>query len=212
MTAKNMEKPNFNKIKNLVQQVLNTLAKKAYLFFLFLIIFYFILGGVLIYKYGILAERTEIYTIEKKQNILKKNTYEKILEHWRIKKIEFDKIDEKIYSNPFIEKKQKLDDAPIVIASEGELQPERAKQSLPLDEQKKEDLSSKAPEEAKEEPTAKSFFGKINTLFDYYVSQGKNFLSINERAEIWEQEGLGETEEYHGFYNQNIKLLEQLTK
>ena len=64
---------NFNKIKNLIQQALNVLAKKAFWFFLFLIIFYFILGSILIYQYSILAQRTEILSAEKEQNVFEEH-------------------------------------------------------------------------------------------------------------------------------------------
>ena len=211
----NKKEIDFNKIKDLAQQALNMLAKKASWFFLFLIILYLILGGVLIYKYSISVQKTEIWSEEKeqkKQNEFEKNDYQKILEDWKTKKIEFDKIDKKIYPNPFIEKTQQE-----LIPQQPAEANERLPSDLPSEAQNEdENLSSVAPpptgNETKEEPTAKSFFGKINTLFDYYISQGKNFLPISERAKIWEQEGLGETEEYHGFYNQNINLLEQLTR
>ena len=195
---------NFNKIKNLIQQALNVLAKKAFWFFLFLIIFYFILGSILIYQYSILAQRTEILSAEKEQNVFEENSYQKISEHWKTNKIEFDKINQKIYPDPFIEKTRQ--------EFGGQEQEQAQILSIEDKEDLSSDLSSIASEEAKEESTATVFFGKMDTLFDYYISKGMGFLSINERAKIWEQEGLGETEEYHGFYHQNTKLLEQLTK
>ena len=224
----NLKKINFNKIKSWIKQALNILAERASLFFLFLIILYFISGGVLIYKYSVLAQRTEIYTTEKKQNFLKENAYKEILEHWESTKIKFDEINEKNYPNPFIEKaRQELDEQP---AEANDDLPANASADLSAvapavapagaKEGAKEEAEAEAEEktqplagnEAKKEPIAESFFGKINTLFDYYTSQRKNFLSVDERAKIWEQEGFGKIEEYHGFYNQNINLLEQLTK
>ena len=199
----NVKKIDSNKIKNEAKQFLNKLTKKAPLFFLFLILFYLFLGGILFYKYNILAQKIETWDIETKQNILKENSYLKILEHWDARKIKFDKIEETIYPDPFIKKTQ-----PKPIEHEQE-------QILPIEtEPSIEPIETKeeTPAEVKEEQTAESFFGNINTLFDYYILQGQNFLPISKRAEIWEQEGLGETDEYHGFYNQNIKLLEELTK
>ena len=205
---------NSNKIKNYVKQILNILAKKAYLVFLFLIVFYFILGGILIYKYSVLAQKTEIYTEEKKQNTIKKNTYQKILEHWSTQKIKFNEIDKIIYPDPFIEKSQPTEANENLLPDLPAVTPAEINKDISADVSAIASAEAKkgAEEGTKEKPTAESFFGKINTLFDYYVLHGKNFLPISERAKIWEQEGLGEIEEYHGFYNQNINLLEQLTR
>jgi hypothetical protein len=186
-----MKEINFNKIKNQSKQILNILAKKASLFFLFLIIFYFILGGILIYKYDILAQRTEILDIETKQSMIKESTYQEILEHWDIKKIKFNEINETIYSNPFIEKtEKKIDEEPVEINEDlsSDLSADLPTQASAG---AKEEAKEKAPPPVEEKSTAELFFGKINNLFEYYTSGGKKFLSIDERAKIWEQEGMG---------------------
>jgi hypothetical protein len=203
-----MKEINFNKIKNQSKQILNILAKKASLFFLFLIIFYFILGGILIYKYDILAQRTEILDIETKQSMIKESTYQEILEHWDIKKIKFNEINKTIYSNPFIEKtEKKIGEEPVEVNEDLS-----SDLSADLPTQASAEAKEKAPPPVEEKSTAELFFGKINNLFEYYTSGGKKFLSIDERAKIWEQEGMGTTEKYHGFRFQNIELLEQLTR
>lgn len=47
-------------------------------------------------------------------------------------------------------------------------------------------------------------------LYEYYTSQGKNLPSIQERAVIYEQKGLGKASDYKGTSSQNTQLLGSL--
>ena len=49
-----------------------------------------------------------------------------------------------------------------------------------------------------------------STLFEFYEIRGEGMPPISERALIWEELGLGRSEEYRGIYSQNILLLRTL--
>ena len=44
-------------------------------------------------------------------------------------------------------------------------------------------------------------------LYEYYTSQGQNLPSVQERAVIYEQKGLGKASDYKGTASQNTQLL-----
>lgn len=53
---------------------------------------------------------------------------------------------------------------------------------------------------------------KATNLYQFYKAKGEELLLIEERAQIWEELGLGSAKEYQGTYSQNIRLLEELKK
>ena len=57
------------------------------------------------------------------------------------------------------------------------------------------------------QPSSNDYF-----LFKFYESKGKSLPSIEERAIIWAQLGLGPADIYKGEFYQNQKLLEALKK
>ena len=70
-------------------------------------------------------------------------------------------------------------------------------------------------EERTQELLAISFIQELlNTanLYEFYTAKGEELLLIEERAQIWEELGLGKAKEYQGTYSQNIRLLEELKK
>lgn len=48
------------------------------------------------------------------------------------------------------------------------------------------------------------------TLFELYEFEGNEMPTISERAKIWEDLSLGDSNNYKGSYSQNIRLLSQL--
>lgn len=51
---------------------------------------------------------------------------------------------------------------------------------------------------------------KATNLFQFYTVKGQTFLTVDERARIWQELGLGIGDEYKGTSSQNIKLLSEL--
>ncbi len=48
------------------------------------------------------------------------------------------------------------------------------------------------------------------TLYEYYLQRGEDIPDIPERAVLWEDLGLGDKDDYHGYYHQNIIFLRKL--
>lgn len=179
---------NLSKIRIFFKKLPWVSAEKSFLTFLTLSIFAFFLGGFVFYKYYYLIEKT---TPEASGKVLKieEKSYQDLLSFWgsRAKKIE--EADLKRYINPFQEIREKTTE---IQGPSPELETKIEKESL----------SKEKIEELK----------KAVTLYEFYKIKGGNLLLISERAKIWEAKGLGSAEDYQGFYDQNIKLLEEFKK
>jgi len=88
------------KIKDFFKKLPRTLGEKALLTFLGFLFLALIFGGIIFYKYGILAQKAEPQITEKPFQFEEK-TYEGVLKIWQEKEKRFEAADLKIYPNPF---------------------------------------------------------------------------------------------------------------
>jgi len=79
----------------------------------------------------------------------------------------------------------------------------------PILEEKK--LSKERTEELLSLPLIQELL-KTSNLYQFYATKGEKLFTVGERSQIWQELGLGQSEEYQGTYSQNIKLLEELKK
>ena len=91
-----------NKLKETIKSLPRILTKHLFAFFMFLVFLALVFGGILFYKYSILAERAEarvfVRTIQIKKDIL-----QRILDKWTEREERFNQAGTKEYSNPFEE-------------------------------------------------------------------------------------------------------------
>ena len=90
----------FNKIKIFFKKLPRILGENAFLTFLFLLFISLILGGIIFYKYSILAEKAEPRIIEKPLQFEEK-IYRKILNEWDAREKRFKETELKEYPGPF---------------------------------------------------------------------------------------------------------------
>ncbi|MDP2967333.1 MAG: hypothetical protein Q8N87_02900 [bacterium] len=90
----------FNKIKIFFKKLPRILGEKAFLTFLFLLFISLILGGIIFYKYSILAEKAEPRIIEKPLQF-KEKVYQKVLDEWEAREKRFKETELKEYPDPF---------------------------------------------------------------------------------------------------------------
>ncbi|MCJ7786674.1 hypothetical protein MUP06_00460 [Patescibacteria group bacterium] len=90
----------FNKIKIFFKKLPRILGEKAFLAFLFLLFISLILGGIIFYKYSILAEKAEPRIIEKPLQF-KEKVYQEILNEWEAREKRFKETELKEYPDPF---------------------------------------------------------------------------------------------------------------
>lgn len=172
----------FNKIKLFFEELPKIMAERAFLSFLILLLISLIFGFITFYKYSILAEKSPLKTEEKKPLKFKEKTYKKVLEIWQEKEKRLREADLKQYPDAF--RKTRFSNS-----------------------------TNSVPKPEKKEPEKKiSEVQVIHNLNEFYSQKGEKLPSIEERAKIWEEKGLGTKEEYVGDYSQNIKLLKELEK
>lgn len=90
----------FRKIKIWFEKLPKILAEQAFFSVLILIFLALILGGILVYKYGILAQRVEPEILAKPPQF-KKTLYQKILERYTEREKIFEKTKTKQYPDLF---------------------------------------------------------------------------------------------------------------
>jgi len=88
------------KIKIFFKKLPRILGEKAFLTFLFLLFISLILGGIIFYKYSILAEKAELRTIEEPLQFEEK-IYQKILNEWGTREKIFKEAELKEYPDLF---------------------------------------------------------------------------------------------------------------
>ncbi|MFH1820481.1 MAG: hypothetical protein ABH805_01015 [Candidatus Nealsonbacteria bacterium] len=180
-----MNKKGFKKITIVLNRFLIKPAEHAMVTFLFLSFIALITGGFLFYQYSFLAEKSEPEIIDKTTKF-KEEFYLNILVEWQEREAMFKKVDEKKYLNPF---------AP-------------GPRTLSLAEKK---LSEERTQELLLNPQIQALL-KATNLYEFYTKQGSIFLTVDERAEIWEELELGTKAGYIGTYSQNIRFLSELKK
>jgi len=89
----------FKGIKNKISKVPETLAKRSFQLFLFLFFVFLLISAFVFFKYAISLKEKEV--LPKKVEKFNEKNLEKILKIWQEREIEFKKIDEKEYKNPF---------------------------------------------------------------------------------------------------------------
>lgn len=162
------------------------LGGNAFLTFLGLLLFSLILGSIIFYKYSVLVVKEEPEVFEKPLEF-KEKTYQEILEVWQEREKRFEEANPQKYLNPLQPIKEKWE--PEVF----------------LEEKGTEAISELSGEELE------SVLAILN-LYQFYKSKGEKLPPIEERAELWENFGLGTKEEYVGSRYQNEILLEELKK
>ena len=166
------------------------IIKHAGFVFILLLLISFLIGSLLFYKYGYLAINKKIKS-ENQGVSFSKNLYSKIINKWEDQEELLNKVEGKRYLNPF--KANKVTEEPTNTFRE---EPQ---------------LTSEEKEKLLSNPDVQSLL-KADNLFEFYITKEDDFLTIEERAKIWEKLNLGKKEEYAGGYYQNIKLLRELKK
>jgi len=88
------------KIKEFFKKLPQVLAERAFLTFLFLFLIVLIIGGIVFYKYNVLAKKAEPQILEQPLQFQEK-TYQSVLKIWQEKEKRFEAADFKEYLNPF---------------------------------------------------------------------------------------------------------------
>ncbi|MDO8663228.1 MAG: hypothetical protein Q7K28_00085 [Candidatus Wildermuthbacteria bacterium] len=89
------------KIKIYFQRLPRILGEHAFLAFLGLFAVTLILGGLIFYKYNVLAGRAEVKKTEEKPLYFDENTYQNILKIWATREDKLEKADSEKYQDPF---------------------------------------------------------------------------------------------------------------
>lgn len=186
-----------NQIRNFFYRASRITAEHVLCSFLVLIFLGLIFAGSLFYQYSIAVKKAEPEAAEK-HVYFKEELYQKILEKWKEREKGFKKIDSKTYLNPFSETREPL-----------ETQQKEGAEELGAGEEL-EGSGETGPESASKLETEQ--YQEIKNLSEFYGGRGEELPSIEERARLWEEMGLGKAEEYLGSYSQNVRLLKELTK
>ncbi len=120
---------------------------------------------------------------------IEEKSYQDLLGFWDLRAKKIEESNSKRYINPFQEIREKTIETSVI-------SPESGKAS------EEETLTKEKIEELK----------KAATLYEFYTIKGGDLPLINERAKAWKGKGLGSAEDYQGFYDQNIKLLDEFKK
>lgn len=190
-------KDELNQIRNFLYRAFRMMAEHVLCSFLVLIFPGLIFAGSLFYQYGIAVKKAEPEATER-HVYFKEKLYQEILEKWEEREKGFKKIDSKAYLNPFSETREPL-----------ETQRKEEAEGLEAEEE------LEGPSKTEPEPPSKletEQYQEIKNLFEFYGSRGEELPSVEERARLWEEMGLGKAEEYLGSYSQNARLLKELLK
>jgi len=95
-----ISKLKIKKIKEFFQKIPFLLAKKAFLFFLGLLVLALIFGGLIFYRYNVLVKKIEIQIIEEPLKFQEK-TYHNLLKIWQEKERRFQESEVKTYPKLF---------------------------------------------------------------------------------------------------------------
>lgn len=182
------------KIKNLLKKIPKVLAGHPFLTFCGLLVVALILGGVIFYKYSILAEKSEI-EISKETLRFKQKIYQEVSNQWQQREEKLKKVDLKQYINPF----QEIEGEVSISTSSEEAT--STPEELPPEEL--------PPEEPSLPSNVKELLAAAN-LFEFYGIKGEKLPSVWERGIIWREKGLGLEKEYKGTDYQNMILLKKL--
>lgn len=181
-----MNKNFFIKFKNSCRIFLTRLAERSLATIVFLFLIVLILGALLFYQYDILAKNAEPKS-GGEQIRFQQELYQQVLQEWQAREARFIQAGSQDYINPFLL-------GPRTAADAGEKK-----------------LSTVRTQELLSNPQIQELL-KATNLYQFYDAKGETFLTIDERAKIWQELELGEEAEYQGTYNQNIKLLSELKK
>lgn len=170
------------KIKDFLIKLPRILGTRAFLTFLGLLFFAFVVGGIIFEKYSISAGR-EMPEVSDELLQFKEKTYQEILKVWQEKEKKLQEADSKKYPDLFRGIKGEV--------SKSEPEPEEVPE-LPAEKDRE--------------------LQEATNLEEFYIIKGEKLPPVKERAKLWEEKGLGPFEEYIGSRYQNLKLLEELKK
>lgn len=91
------------KIRKILNKTLWFLGQRAFVSFLILVFISLFIGGAIFYYYGFLVITHEP-EVKPQEISLDNKLYQKFLDNYRQRKINFDNADSKIYFNPFFHK------------------------------------------------------------------------------------------------------------
>lgn len=181
-----MNKEFITKFKNICSVFLRVLAGNPLQAIVILFLIVLALGALVFYRYDVLIKLSEPKIINGTLQF-QKEAYEQILGEWQAREDRITTISSSYYIDPF----QQSD--------------RRALNTGP----KK--LSEERTQELLSNPQIQELM-KASNLYQFYTTQEEVFLTIDERAKIWQELELGQEIEYSGTYNQNIKLLSELKR
>ena len=181
-----MNKAIVSKLKNIYSGFLRGLAGNPLPAIVFLFLVVLALGALIFYRYDILVGLSEPKaageTIQFQEEL-----YQQVLKEWQAREERFQAASSQNYINPF----------------QSGIRVVAGSSSKKLSEERTQELLSN--------PQVQELLKAAN-LYQFYTAKGEVFLTIDERARIWQELALGQQGEYSGTYNQNIKLLSELKK
>ena len=214
-----MKKIKIVKLKNFFQKLPEVLAEHAFLTFLALTVLALVVTAFSFYQYRAMSQEPK-YQIGKKVVKLNQENYQEVLEKWQKRQEKFEQASQKQFLDPFQEIR-----ASVVSEKEQETQREEEQEAQKEEGGQEVESTPESISESQQIPEGISkqeqspFSAELSerllrtiTLFEFYIIKDGIFPSIDQRAKIWEEKGLGPAEEYQGFSWQNQRLLEQLKK
>lgn len=182
---------NFKEKKKALKKIPRILAEHAFLTFLGLLLINLIFGGMIFYQYSVLVNKVELKSIESR-NQFKEKDYQSLLQIWQEKESKKAEIDSKNYPNLFQTKEESLN------LQQSPFSPPSPSPSI-----------SPSPSPT---PTGLQALLETDNFFDFLKLRFGTIPPLDERADLWEEKGLGRASEYYGSVSQNQKLLEALKK
>lgn len=167
-----------------------------------------ILVGILVFweSSKVLEEEKFIF---KKPHHFKKDTYKEVIEYWERKKIDFENIATREYKDIFEEKQKiSLDNTLIIEESSSTVSTTSQEQFSTTTQENSQLQEATSTEEKIDLETEKLLAAR--SLFEFYLIKGEKFPYLWQRAEIWEEKGLGSKDGYKGTEYQNNLLLRKL--
>lgn len=180
-----------DKIGRILNQIPQSIGKHAFSFFGLLLGIILILGALLFYQYSVLPLRKES-PISVEELEINQEQYEQVKNAWARREEKFRKADSKQFPDPFW-----------LTKAEPEEESEETEEGSQEEEPKE-------PEETEEPISPSSDLRQASTLSEFYQIKGQSLPSVNQRAAMWEERGLGSSEYYIGAPYQNLRLLEAL--
>lgn len=205
------KKINFKKIIKKAKKLLFFFGERSFLPLLIFFAISLIISGFVFYNYFLSVQKGDIEIVGGESGFQVKK-YQEVIGIIDSNREDFEKAKSKNYINIF-EKVIKEESVPIEGGEDSSGEDSQDSQEKESEGQKNEEEDQK--DQSGQEGISyskKNFLLGAETLFDFYMISQGNLPSIKSRANIWEEEGLGAADGYHGFSYQNILLLNALKR